>query len=161
VIYRQTRIGVNGRPFTLYKFRTMLDGAHSWRSELAAGNEMSGPIFKIARDPRVTRVGRFLRRTSLDELPQFWNVLKGDMSLVGTRPPTPEEVEQYGSAHFKRLCMRPGITGIWQTRGRTDVSDFEDIVGMDTEYLRSWSLWLDVKLILETLPAILLGKGAS
>ena len=161
VLFRQTRAGVNCRPFAIYKFRTMVEGAEALKPRLAEKDETRGPVFKIERDPRVTAVGRILRRTSIDEMPQFWNVLKGEMSLVGTRPPTPDEVEAYGSAHFRRLRMKPGMTGLWQTSGRGRVTDFEEIVRMDVEYIRNWSLWLDVKLILKTVPAVLLGTGAS
>jgi len=160
VLFRQVRVGVNGRPFVIYKFRTMVDGAEAMKCALLKDNIMEGPMFKALRDPRVTLVGRFLRRTSLDEFPQFWNVLKGEMSLVGTRPPTPDEVACYGNGHFKRLAMKPGITGIWQTSGRNRVKNFEDIVRMDVEYARRWSLWLDVKLLLKTVPIVLLGRGA-
>lgn len=160
VLFRQVRVGAYGRPFVMYKFRTMVDGADTLKDKLSDRNVMHGPIFKIPDDPRITRVGKFLRRFSLDELPQFWNVLKGDMSLVGTRPPTPEEVASYKNHHFKRLSMKPGITGIWQTSGRSDVTKFEDIVAMDIQYLRNWSLWLDIKLLLKTIPVVVMGRGA-
>jgi len=161
VFFRQPRRGLNGCIFNLYKFRTMVDGAAGMRNDLLHLNEARGPHFKIADDPRLTAVGRFLRRTSLDEFPQFWNVLKGDMSLVGPRPLPLEEVETDNADHCRRLVMRPGITGFWQTRGRGSNSSFDEIVQMDDEYIRRWSIWLDLWLILKTVPAILLGRGAS
>jgi exopolysaccharide biosynthesis polyprenyl glycosylphosphotransferase len=160
VLFRQRRVGLNGRIFDLYKFRTMVDGAEGMRDDLLHLNEARGPHFKIANDPRLTVVGRLLRRTSLDEFPQFWNVLKGDMSLVGPRPLPVKEVEQRDSDHCRRLRMRPGITGMWQARGRSGVEDFTDIVRMDDDYIRNWSIWLDVRLILQTIPAVLSGRGA-
>jgi lipopolysaccharide/colanic/teichoic acid biosynthesis glycosyltransferase len=123
-------------------------------------NEAEGHIFKNQNDPRITRVGKFLRRTSLDEFPQFWNVLQGDMSLVGTRPPTPDEVKHYQAHHYKRLLVKPGITGQWQVYGRSTIKDFEQIVSMDIDYQRKWSLLYDLSLILKTLEVILIGKGA-
>jgi len=161
VFFRQPRRGLNGCIFNLYKFRTMVDGAAAMRNDLLYLNEAKGPHFKIADDPRLTAVGRFLRRTSLDEFPQFWNVLRGDMSLVGPRPLPLEEVETDNADHCRRLVMRPGITGFWQTRGRGSNSTFDEIVQMDDEYIRRWSIWLDLWLILKTVPAILLGRGAS
>ncbi len=160
VLFRQTRLGTNCRPFAMYKFRTMVQGAEEMKPRLRDSNVVDGPMFKLEHDPRVTPVGRVLRRISLDELPQFWNVLKGEMSLVGTRPPTADEVAEYGDAHFRRLTMKPGMTGLWQTSGRSRVTDFENIVRMDVEYIRNWSLWLDLKLLLKTVPAVILGRGA-
>ncbi|MHC5059167.1 MAG: sugar transferase [Planctomycetota bacterium] len=160
VLFRQRRVGLNGRIFNLYKFRTMVDGAEGMRDDLLHLNEARGPHFKIDNDPRLTVVGRLLRRTSLDEFPQFWNVLKGDMSLVGPRPLPVKEVEQRDSDHCRRLRMRPGITGMWQAYGRSAVADFADIVRMDDDYIRNWSIWLDVRLILQTIPAVLSGRGA-
>ncbi|HVR29508.1 MAG TPA: sugar transferase [Thermoanaerobaculia bacterium] len=161
VLYRQTRCGLNGRLFTMYKFRTMEEGAHDRRRELLALNEMTGPAFKLRRDPRVTSFGRFLRRSSLDELPQLWNVLRGEMSLVGPRPPMPEEVAQYQPWQRRRLAMKPGLTCLWQISGRSDTRDFNQWMALDLEYIDSWSPTLDVKILLKTIPVVLSGKGAS
>ena len=160
VLFRQTRVGLHGRQFTLLKFRTMRAGAEADQDKLEHRNEMSGPVFKLRDDPRVTRVGRFLRRFSLDELPQLWNVVKGDMSLVGPRPPTPEEVEQYKPWQRRRLSMRPGLTCLWQVAGRNEI-DFDRWVALDLEYIDNWSPWLDIKILLRTVPAVLTGRGAS
>ncbi|HET6343786.1 MAG TPA: sugar transferase, partial [Myxococcota bacterium] len=160
VLFRQTRCGLNGRFFTLYKFRTMVEDAEERRRELLHLNEMNGPVFKLRSDPRVTRFGRFLRRFSLDELPQFWNVLRGDMSLVGPRPPIPEEVAQYQRWQRRRLAMKPGLTCLWQVSGRNNL-DFERWIELDLEYIDSWSPMLDFKIMLKTIPAVLSGKGAS
>jgi exopolysaccharide biosynthesis polyprenyl glycosylphosphotransferase len=159
VIFRQTRIGKGGRPFTTYKFRTMSPDAEARKAELAALNEADGPIFKIRNDPRVTRVGRVLRRTSLDELPQLWNILRGEMSLVGPRPPTPDEVAQYEHWHLRRLEVTPGLTGLWQVLGRSDTS-FDEMVRLDIYYAENWSLGLDIRIVLQTIPVVLLGRGA-
>jgi exopolysaccharide biosynthesis polyprenyl glycosylphosphotransferase len=161
VLFRQTRCGLNGRLFTLYKFRTMEEGAHEKLRELLALNEMTGPAFKLRRDPRVTWLGRFLRRFSLDELPQLWNVLKGEKSLVGPRPPIPEEVAKYQPWQRRRLAMKPGLTCLWQISGRSDTSDFDQWMQLDLEYIDSWSPTLDVKILLKTIPVVLSGKGAS
>lgn len=150
VIFRQKRIGRNGRFFALYKFRTMRSDAASQKAQLAEANEMRGHLFKIRNDPRVTLVGRFLRRTYLDELPQFWNVFKGDMSLVGTRPPTPDEVARYSPHHRRRLSVRPGITGLWQITGNGRVRDFEEVVRLDCDYIERWSIWLDLSILMRT-----------
>ncbi len=154
VFFRQQRRGRNGRQFTLYKFRTMhLDA--EWRlPELMARNQMNGHMFKLRDDPRVTPTGRFMRRAHLDELPQFWNVLRGEMSLVGTRPPTPAEVAQYRAAHLRRLSIKPGITGLWQISGNGTVSDFEKVVRLDCEYIDNWSLWLDAKILGKTVTKV-------
>lgn len=160
VLFRQTRCGLNGRRFTLYKFRTMVEGAEERREELEALNEMRGPVFKVRDDPRVTRVGRLLRRFSLDELPQLWNVLRGDMSLVGPRPPIPAEVAQYERWQRRRLSMKPGLTCLWQVSGRNQI-DFERWMEMDLQYIDSWSPVLDIKILLKTIPAVLSGRGAS
>lgn len=157
VLFRQQRIGLHGRPFTVVKFRSMTVDAEARRGELADRNALSGPVFKVDGDPRVTRVGRFLRRTSLDELPQLWNVLLGQMSLVGPRPPLPSEVEGYDLWHRRRLSMKPGMTGLWQVRGRRD-PEFDRWVEADLEYIDRWSLWLDVKILLRTIPAALEGR---
>jgi lipopolysaccharide/colanic/teichoic acid biosynthesis glycosyltransferase len=150
-LFRQERLGRNGRHFTLYKFRTMRPNAEAELHELMALNEMRGALFKIKDDPRVVAGGTFMRRTHLDELPQFWNVLIGDMSLVGTRPPTRLEVESYEDRHYRRLSMRPGITGMWQVTGNGAVHDFEEVVKLDCQYIDNWSLGLDLKLIGRTL----------
>jgi exopolysaccharide biosynthesis polyprenyl glycosylphosphotransferase len=160
VLFKQERIGLNGRIFTLYKFRTMIENAHQRRAELAHLNEMSGPVFKLKGDPRVTRVGRILRKFSLDELPQLWNVLKGDMSLVGPRPPIPEEVGLYERWQRRRLSMKPGLTCLWQVSGRNEV-DFDRWMELDLHYIDNWSPTLDLKILLRTIPVVLLGKGAS
>jgi len=161
VLFKQRRIGLNGRMFTLYKFRTMIADAHARREELAHLNEMNGPVFKLKDDPRITPVGRWLRRFSLDELPQFWNVLKGDMSLVGPRPPIPEEVASYHRWHRRRLSMKPGLTCLWQISGRNDIADFDRWMKLDLQYIDNWSPSLDLKILLRTIPAVLSGKGAS
>ena len=160
VLFRQTRCGLNGRIFTLYKFRTMVEGAELRRSDIEHLNEMNGPVFKLKSDPRVTWLGRFLRRFSLDELPQFWNVLRGDMSLVGPRPPIPEEVARYQRWQRRRLSMKPGLTCLWQVSGRNQI-DFDRWMQLDLEYIDSWSPMLDFKILLKTIPAVLSGRGAS
>lgn len=156
IFYSQTRCGLNGRSFRIWKFRSMVVGAEQLKHRV--NNEASGHIFKNKNDPRITRVGKFLRRTSLDELPQFWNVLRGEMSLVGTRPPTKDEVMHYSSHHWERLNVKPGITGEWQTNGRSSVKDFEDIVRLDLEYQRKWSITYDISLLLKTL-SVLINKS--
>jgi len=158
IFYSQERHGLLGKPFRMYKFRSMIDGADELKSQVE--NEASGLIFKNSKDPRVTRIGHFLRRTSLDELPQFWNVLRGDMSLVGTRPPTSDEVANYADHHWQRLNVKPGLTGEWQVNGRSTVKDFEDIVQMDLRYQAIWSPLYDVVLIFKTVYVILVRRGA-
>ena len=160
VFFRQKRIGRNGRVFTMLKFRSMCNDAEKRKAELMEKNKMKGPLFKIDDDCRITKVGKFIRKTSLDELPQFINVLKGDMSLIGTRPPTLDEYKQYTCAQKKRLCFRPGISGIWQVSGRNNITDFNEVMQMDLQYIRDWSIYLDIKLILKTVLAVLFGKGA-
>jgi exopolysaccharide biosynthesis polyprenyl glycosylphosphotransferase len=160
VLFRQTRCGLNGRIFTLYKFRTMVEDAEHQRQDLEHLNEMNGPVFKVRGDPRVTVLGRFLRRFSLDELPQLWNVLRGDMSLVGPRPPIPEEVARYQRWQRRRLSMKPGLTCLWQVSGRNQI-DFDQWMQLDLEYIDSWSPMLDFKILLKTIPAVLSGRGAS
>jgi exopolysaccharide biosynthesis polyprenyl glycosylphosphotransferase len=160
ILFRQTRCGLNGRFFTLYKFRTMVEGAEEQRRELLHLNEMDGPVFKLKSDPRVTWLGRILRKFSLDELPQLWNVLRGDMSLVGPRPPIPEEVARYQRWQRRRLAMKPGLTCLWQISGRNNI-DFERWMQLDLEYIDSWSPLLDLKILLKTIPVVLSGKGAS
>jgi lipopolysaccharide/colanic/teichoic acid biosynthesis glycosyltransferase len=151
VIFRQTRVGQNGRHFTLYKFRTMDATAEEQHEELLEQNEMKGHIFKIRQDPRITPLGRVLRRLYIDELPQFWNVFKGEMSLVGTRPPVPTEVALYEPHHKRRLSMKPGITGLWQLYGNDEVTDFEEIVELDCRYIDTWSLLQDCRIIFRTI----------
>jgi exopolysaccharide biosynthesis polyprenyl glycosylphosphotransferase len=160
VLFRQRRCGVHGRLFTLYKFRTMVADAESRRREIHHLNEMDGPVFKARVDPRVTPLGRRLRRWSLDELPQLWNVLRGDMSLVGPRPAIPDEVASYERWQRRRLAMKPGLTGLWQVSGRNQV-DFGRWMELDLEYIDGWSLWLDLKILLRTVPVVLSGRGAS
>lgn len=160
VIFRQERAGLNGRPFVMFKFRSMRAGAENERAELAAHNEMSGPVFKMRDDPRTTAVGRFLRRHSLDELPQLWNVLRGEMSLVGPRPLPLDEVSRFADpAQRRRLSVKPGLTCLWQIRGRNDISSFEEWVRLDLEYIDQWSLWLDLKILFATVPVALFGRG--
>ena len=160
VLFRQERVGRNGRRFTFYKFRSMVLDADRRKAELQHLNEMDGPVFKIKNDPRVTRVGRFLRKFSLDELPQMWNVLRGDMSLVGPRPPVPSEVEKYESWARRRLSVRPGITCLWQVSGRNSIN-FQQWMELDLAYIDNWTLGLDFKILLKTVPAVLGGRGAS
>ncbi len=158
IFFSQIRIGQNGRRFKLYKYRSMFLDAEAHKLELLGQNELNGAVFKITDDPRITRVGKFLRNASLDELPQFWNVLVGDMSLVGTRPPTPDEVDKYGLHHYRRLSIKPGITGLWQVSGRNKITDFNEIVKLDTQYIDQWSLALDCKIIGQTFMVLLSGK---
>jgi lipopolysaccharide/colanic/teichoic acid biosynthesis glycosyltransferase len=158
IFYSQIRCGVNGRPFRMWKFRSMVANADSLKHLVP--NEATGNIFKSKDDPRVTYVGKFLRRTSLDEFPQFWNVLRGEMSLVGTRPPTVNEVESYEAHHWKRLNVKPGMTGEWQVNGRSNIKDFESIVAMDLEYQRKWSVIYDLELIFRTIAVVLNKNGA-
>lgn len=160
ILFGQVRLGWMGRRFRLWKLRSMVVDAEALRASVR--NEASGAFFKNANDPRITRVGRFLRRTSLDELPQFWNVLVGDMSLVGTRPPTPDEVDRYAVPNWQRLDVRPGLTGEWQVNGRSSIVNFEDVIRLDLRYQQNWSLGYDIRLIFKTL-AVLFSKrsGAS
>jgi exopolysaccharide biosynthesis polyprenyl glycosylphosphotransferase len=159
VLFRQTRCGLGGRQFTLYKFRSMVNNAEQMRAELHLLNELDGPVFKISNDPRITPVGRALRRFSLDELPQLWNILRGDMSFVGPRPAVPEEVEKYEAWQRRRLRMRPGLTCIWVLEGRNHV-DFKRWMQLDLTYIDNWSLWLDLKIFVRTIPIVLTGRGA-
>ena len=161
LIFCQKRVGVNGRVFHFYKFRSMYVDAEERKKELMAQNEVSGLMFKMENDPRVTKVGNFIRKTSIDELPQFWNVLKGDMSLVGTRPPTLDEYQQYSYYQKRRISFRPGITGLWQISGRSDIKDFDEVVRLDLKYIDNWSLVLDFKIILKTILVVLRGIGAK
>jgi len=160
VLFRQQRVGLNGRLFTIYKFRSMHADAERRLAEVAHLNEVSGPVFKIRRDPRLTAIGRWMRRFSLDEFPQLWNVLKGDMSLVGPRPPIPEEVRRYERWQRRRLSMKPGLTCLWQVSGRNDVR-FEDWMKLDLSYIDNWSLGLDLSILLRTVPAVISARGAN
>ena len=162
ILFRQRRAGLNGHPFMMLKFRTMVTNAEQLKQELAALNEMSGPVFKVTNDPRVTRVGRFLRKWSIDELPQLWNVFRGEMSLVGPRPLPVDEVARFDDfAHRRRLSVKPGLTCLWQVSGRNNVSDFKEWVRLDLEYIDNWSLWLDIRILLRTIPAVFSGAGAK
>ena len=162
IFFRQQRSGLNGQPFVMYKFRTMVTNAEQLKHELASLNEMSGPVFKVTNDPRVTKIGRWLRKKSIDEFPQLLNVLRGEMSLVGPRPLPVDEVARFDDlAHRRRLSVKPGLTCLWQVSGRNDVSDFKEWVRLDLEYIDNWSLWLDFKILWLTIPVVLLGKGAK
>jgi len=158
-LFRQVRSGLNGRRFVFLKFRSMVYDAERQREALLGSNEMSGPVFKMQNDPRITRIGSFLRRTSLDELPQFWNVVRGDMSLVGPRPPLPAEVQKYQRWQRRRLSMKPGITCLWQVKGRNSI-DFDEWMKLDMQYIDNWSLGLDFKILAKTIPAVLFSRGA-
>ena len=153
IFFSQIRIGRKGRPFKIYKFRSMYMDAEERKKELEQQNQMEGNLmFKLKDYPRIIKgIGNFIRKTSLDEFPQFWNVLKGDMSIVGTRPPTADEYSRYSPHHKRRLSMLPGITGLWQVSGRSKITDFEEVVRLDTEYIENWSLSLDIKIILKTI----------
>jgi lipopolysaccharide/colanic/teichoic acid biosynthesis glycosyltransferase len=162
VIFRQRRAGRFGRPFVMYKFRSMTDDAEMRRAELEPFNQMSGPVFKVESDPRITPLGGWLRRTSFDELPQLWNVFVGDMSLVGPRPLPLYEVEKFeNTAQRRRLSVKPGMTCLWQISGRNQVKDFKDWVRLDLDYIDRWSLGLDFKIMIRTIPAVILGLGAK
>ena len=163
IFFKQERIGENGRRFYIYKFRSMYLDAEERKKELMAKNNIKdGMMFKMDNDPRIIKgIGHFIRNHSLDEFPQFWNVLKGDMSLIGTRPPTPDEWEKYELHHRSRLAIKPGITGAWQVGGRSDITDFEKVVQMDVDYIRHWSLSQDIKIIFKTIPAVFSGDGAG
>lgn len=160
MLFVQERVGMNKRKFKLLKFRSMVANAEALKQQLAAHNEMDGPVFKMKHDPRITPIGRFIRKTSIDELPQLWNVLRGDMSLVGPRPPLPNEVAQYQLLSHRRLSIRPGLTCIWQISGRNEIS-FEQWMEMDRDYVENWSFWLDLKILAQTVPVVLFGRGAS
>ncbi|MCE2850496.1 MAG: sugar transferase [Chloroflexaceae bacterium] len=159
ILFAQTRVGVNGRHFKVYKFRTMVEDAQSRKAELVEQNEADGPIFKIRNDPRRTRMGQLLRRTSLDELPQLWNIFHGEMSWVGPRPATPDEVARYQRWHLRRLAATPGLTGLWQVSGRSDTT-FEEMVRLDIYYVEHWSVMMDLRIMLQTIPTVLSGRGA-
>lgn len=158
IFYAQTRYGLKGKPFTIWKFRSMVKNADALKQTVS--NQAQGLIFKNEKDPRITRVGCVLRKTSLDEFPQFWNVLKGDMSLVGTRPPTADEVSRYSPHHWRRLDVKPGITGQWQISGRSAIKDFEEIVHLDLQYQAIWSPWYDLQVILKTVAVLFDRRGA-
>jgi exopolysaccharide biosynthesis polyprenyl glycosylphosphotransferase len=160
ILFKQKRCGLSGRQFEMYKFRSMVDNAEQLRVELEPLNEMDGPVFKVSRDPRITTIGRIIRRRSIDELPQLFNVLRGDMSLVGPRPPLPQEVARYERWQRRRLSMKPGMTCLWQISGRNEVS-FDDWMKLDLTYIDNWSLLLDLKILLKTVPVVLLGRGAK
>ena len=160
VFFGQTRVGKNGRKFTFYKFRSMYKDAEARKKELMASNEVKGLMFKMEDDPRITKVGKFIRKTSIDELPQFWNVLRGDMSLVGTRPPTVDEFEHYEAKHKCRLSMTPGLTGLWQISGRSDIRDFDEVVRLDMQYIDNWSILKDIKILILTVKVVLTGRGS-
>jgi exopolysaccharide biosynthesis polyprenyl glycosylphosphotransferase len=161
VFFKQERVGWGGRIFNLYKFRSMRVGAEAEQEALQAHNSMSGPLFKVKDDPRITCTGRWLRRTSLDELPQLLNVLLGDMSLVGPRPPLPSEVMHFEPWHHEKFVVRPGITGLWQVSGRNTLTSFDQMITLDLTYIRTWSPWLDLMILARTLPAVVRGTGAS
>jgi exopolysaccharide biosynthesis polyprenyl glycosylphosphotransferase len=161
ILFVQERCGLGGRRFRFYKFRTMVADAENRKGDLEHLNEMTGPVFKIRRDPRITSLGGVLRKLSLDELPQLWNVLRGDMSLVGPRPPTLDEVERYTARQAQRLSVMPGITGLWQVSGRNDISDFERWIDLDLEYARTWSVWLDLRILVKTAIVVALLRGAQ
>jgi exopolysaccharide biosynthesis polyprenyl glycosylphosphotransferase len=162
VMFRQQRSGLNGSPFSIFKFRTMMTNAEQFKHELAAMNEMTGPVFKVTNDPRITPLGKILRKYSLDELPQLFNVLRGEMSLVGPRPLPVDEVRRFNDlAHRRRLSVKPGLTCLWQVSGRNKISDFKDWVRLDLQYIDNWSIWLDLAILLRTIPVVLLGTGAK
>ena len=159
--FTQTRVGKNGREFKIYKFRSMYLDAEERKAELMAKNQMSGGMFKMENDPRILPgIGEFIRKTSIDEFPQFFNVLKGDMSLVGTRPPLPSETSEYALDHFRRLAIKPGITGLWQVSGRSDITDFDEVVSLDSQYIRTWNIGMDIKILLKTVLVVLKHEGA-
>ena len=161
VIFKQERVGLNGRHFYMFKFRSMCVDAEEKKKELMEQNEMESQfMFKMQNDPRITRIGGILRKTSIDELPQFFNVLRGEMSLVGTRPPTVDEVELYERGHWRRMSIKPGITGMWQVSGRSSVTDFDEIVEMDTQYIDRWNVLLDIQILLKTVWQVFRRKGA-
>ena len=161
VLFKQKRVGRNGRFFYIYKFRSMYQDAEERKKELMEQNEMHGLMFKMKDDPRITKVGKFIRKTSLDEFPQFFNVLFGSMSVVGTRPPTVDEFEQYSMHHKRRLQLKPGITGLWQVSGRSDIQDFDEVVKLDCQYIDEQSIWFDIKILFQTVKVVVLRKGAD
>ncbi len=160
IFFRQVRVGKNGRRFRIVKFRSMITDAEAQKAKLMDQNKMDAFMFKMDSDPRIIPIGRFMRKYSIDELPQFWNILMGDMSLVGTRPPTEDEFVKYEAHHRARLGIKPGLTGMWQVNGRSDITDFEEVVALDTEYIQKWSLWLDIKILFKTIAVVFKGDGA-
>jgi exopolysaccharide biosynthesis polyprenyl glycosylphosphotransferase len=160
VIFKQKRVGQNGRSFEIFKFRSMCQDAEDRLHELESQNEMEGFMFKIKDDPRVTRVGKFIRKTSIDELPQLFNVIRGEMSLVGTRPPTIEEVSKYKRSQWRRISIKPGITGLWQISGRNDIKSFDEVVELDLKYIDNWTLWSDIEILFKTVGVLIKRKGA-
>ena len=170
IFFSQMRVGKNGKRFKIYKFRSMYMDAEERKKELMKQNEMKGLMFKMENDPRIIGsgsdgskhgLGWFIRKTSLDEFPQFWNVLKGDMSLVGTRPPTVDEWKQYEPYHRGRLAVKPGLTGMWQVSGRSDITDFEEVVKLDMEYVKNWNVGMDIKILFKTVGVVLKGSGSK
>ena len=159
-VFSQLRVGRNGKLFRLYKFRSMCPNAESKLNDLLQDNEMDGPVFKMKDDPRITRVGHFIRKTSIDELPQLVNILKGDMSIVGTRPPLISETNLYELHHKARLAIKPGITGMWQVSGRSDITDFEEVVRLDREYISNWNIGMDIKILVKTVMVVLKEDGS-
>jgi len=159
LFYRWKVVGQGGRPFVSYKFRSMVSNADDLKGQLEAANEMTGPVFKMTHDPRVTKTGKWMRRYSLDELPQLYSVLKGDMSLVGPRPPLASEYRRFSSYQKQKLSVKPGMTGLWQVEGRNRIHDLDEWVRLDLEYIRRWSLWLDTKIVFRTLAAVFSGSG--
>ena len=160
IFFAQERVGRNGRRFKIYKFRSMYIDAEERKKELMEKNQMSGLMFKMDDDPRITKVGKFIRKTSIDELPQFYNILIGQMSLVGTRPPTVDEFNQYNLHYKRRLSMTPGLTGMWQVSGRSSITDFDEVVKLDLEYIDNWSVGLDIKILFMTVVTVLFRRGA-
>ena len=162
IIFKQKRVGQNGKYFYIFKFRSMRVGAEAEKKKLMSKNEMKNEqMFKMKNDPRVTRVGRFIRKTSIDELPQFFNVLRGEMSVVGYRPPTVEEYQTYRAGYKRRMMLKPGLTGLWQVNGRSEITDFKEVLRYDNYYIDRWSIWMDVKIILKTIPAVISGRGSE
>ena len=161
LFFKQRRVGLNGREFYIHKLRSMYMDAEERKKELMAQNEMTGLMFKMQDDPRITKVGKFIRKTSIDELPQFFDVLRGPMSLVGTRPPTLDEYKQYESHHKRRLSMKPGITGLWQVSGRSSIEDFEEVVKLDTTYIDNWTFWGDIRILFKTVWVVFARRGAE
>ena len=161
IIFKQKRVGRNGKYFYIYKFRSMYQNAEERLKDLQSQNEMQGFMFKMKNDPRITKIGKILRKTSIDELPQFFNVLEGSMSLIGTRPPTVNEYNQYSAHHKRRISIKPGITGLWQVSGRSEITDFEEIVRLDCFYIDHWSIAADIKILLKTFGAVFTGKGSE
>lgn len=159
VFYRWRVVGEGGRPITSYKFRSMFNDADCRKGDLLTHNEMRGPVFKMRKDPRVTPLGAWLRKYSLDEMPQLWSVLKGDLSLVGPRPPLQSEFQHFTDSQRKKVSVKPGLTCLWQVNGRNEINDFDRWVALDLEYIRNWSLWLDLKILLRTIPTVILGRG--